>query len=87
MIPAPEPCSDQPASGGACETVVERKTGKFFDEQTWEALADAVVRFKAEDFNPIEIKNYAERSGARLIAAEKMLVTPRRLTLRHPAWL
>ena len=49
------------ASGGACETVVERKTGKFFDEQTWEALADAVVRFKAEDFNPIEIKNYAEQ--------------------------
>ena len=47
------------AAGGACETVVERKTGKFFDEQTWEALADTVVRFKPEDYNPQEIKAYA----------------------------
>ncbi len=51
------------AAGGACETVVEKKTGKFFDEQTWEALADAIVRFKPEDYNPIEIKNYAEQFG------------------------
>lgn len=49
------------AAGGACETVVQGKTGKFFDEQTWEALADSVVRFKPENFNPLEIKNYAEQ--------------------------
>lgn len=52
------------AAGGACETVVGGKTGKFFDEQTWEALADTVVRFKPESFSPAEIKNYAQQFGA-----------------------
>lgn len=51
------------AAGGACETVVEHKTGKFFDEQTWEALADTVVRFKPEQYDSIEIKNYAQQFG------------------------
>ncbi len=51
------------AAGGACETVVENKTGKFFDEQSWEALADTVVRFKPENFKPEEIKQYAEQFG------------------------
>jgi glycosyltransferase involved in cell wall biosynthesis len=49
------------AAGGACETVVEKKTGQFFDEQTWEALADTVVRFKPENYNPSLIKSYAEQ--------------------------
>jgi glycosyltransferase involved in cell wall biosynthesis len=49
------------AAGGACETVVEKKTGKFFDEQTWEALADTIVRFKPEEYTAEEIKNYAEQ--------------------------
>ncbi|MBN1779468.1 MAG: glycosyltransferase [Candidatus Buchananbacteria bacterium] len=47
--------------GGACETVVWGKTGQFFDEQSWEALADTVVRFKPENYKPQEIKNYAEQ--------------------------
>ena len=51
------------AAGGACETVVEKKTGQFFDEQTWEALADTIVRFKPEDYNPAGIKAYAEQFG------------------------
>jgi len=49
------------SAGGACETIVENKTGKFFDDQNWEALADTVVRFRPENFNPLEIKNYAEQ--------------------------
>jgi glycosyltransferase involved in cell wall biosynthesis len=52
------------AAGGACETVVEKKTGTFFEEQSWECLADIVVRFKPENFNPAEIKIYAEQFGA-----------------------
>ena len=32
--------------GGAIETIVSGKTGVFVDEQSWEALADAIVRFK-----------------------------------------
>ena len=51
------------AAGGACETVVDRKTGRFFDEQNWEALADAVVRFRPQDYDPYEIKKYAEQFG------------------------
>jgi glycosyltransferase involved in cell wall biosynthesis len=49
------------AAGGACETVVDQKTGKFFYNQDWEALADTIVRLKLEDFSPQTIKNYAEQ--------------------------
>ena len=62
------------AAGGACETVVENKTGKFFDEQTWEALADAIVRFKPENFSPAEIKNYARQFGAERFKREISLL-------------
>lgn len=47
--------------GGALETVIEGKTGQFFEEQTWEALADAVIRFKSEKFNPQEIRNHSQK--------------------------
>lgn len=60
------------SAGGACETIVEGKTGKFFDEQTWEALADTVVRFKAEDFDPEEIKKYAEKFGIKRFKEEML---------------
>ena len=47
--------------GGATETVIEGKTGVFFDEQAWEALADTVLHFDETRFNPTEIKAYAEQ--------------------------
>ncbi len=46
-------------SGGILETVGEMETGKFFKEQTWESLAEAVVKFKSDDFNPEEIRKHA----------------------------
>lgn len=49
--------------GGARETVVSGISGEFFDEQCWEALADTVVRFKPQQYNPQAIKNYAEKFG------------------------
>lgn len=49
------------AAGGALETVIDGLTGKFFDEQTWEALADAVIRFKPEDYNPQAIREHAKK--------------------------
>ena len=49
------------AAGGACETVVNRFTGTLFEEQTWEALADTVVRFKPEEFSPEKIQDYAQQ--------------------------
>jgi len=47
------------ARGGALDTVVDGKTGKFFDDQTWEALGDTIIRFKPEDYNPQEIREHA----------------------------
>ncbi|MBU1712103.1 MAG: glycosyltransferase [Proteobacteria bacterium] len=45
--------------GGALETVKEGETGMFFDNQTWEDLADVIVRFKSEDFDPQMIRAHA----------------------------
>lgn len=47
--------------GGARETVLPGLTGEFFDEQTWEALADTIVRCKLEKFNPETLRQYAMR--------------------------
>lgn len=47
------------AAGGALETVIEGKTGTFFDEQIWEALADTVIRFKPESFDAQTIRAHA----------------------------
>ncbi len=58
------------AAGGALETIVAGKTGVFFDEPTWEALADAVVRFKSEQFQPEAIKTYAEKFSVERFKSE-----------------
>jgi glycosyltransferase involved in cell wall biosynthesis len=45
--------------GGATETVVDGKTGKFFPDQSWESLAHTVIRFKPEEYRPEEIRAHA----------------------------
>jgi len=47
--------------GGALETVVEGKTGIFFNKQTTEAIIEAVKNFNSNKFNPGEIKQYTEQ--------------------------
>lgn len=47
--------------GGATETVIEGKTGLFFDEATPEALARVVKEFSSVDFDPRAIREQAER--------------------------
>jgi len=47
--------------GGATETVIAGKTGLFFKEQTVAAIIQAIKEFKSADFNPLEIKEYAEQ--------------------------
>lgn len=47
--------------GGAAETVVPGTTGVLFADQTWEALADAVIRFKGGAYDPGAIRAHAER--------------------------
>jgi glycosyltransferase involved in cell wall biosynthesis len=47
--------------GGALETVIDGKTGTFFDEQEWEVLADKIFHFKPENFNPQIIHDHAKQ--------------------------
>jgi len=47
--------------GGAKETVIEGKTGLFFDQQTPESLIAAVERFDKMVFNRRELVNNAEK--------------------------
>ncbi|MBX3718262.1 MAG: glycosyltransferase [Parachlamydiales bacterium] len=47
--------------GGALETVIDGKTGVFFKEPTVEHLVDAVQRFKKIDFNPLLIRDHADK--------------------------
>lgn len=46
-------------AGGALETVIEGKTGKFFYPQTAEALIEIIRKFEKEEFNP----NYCKRQA------------------------
>jgi len=45
--------------GGAQETVLEGVTGEFFDEQIWEDLADRILRFRSDVYDPMTIRNHA----------------------------
>jgi len=50
--------------GGAQETIIHGQTGILFNEQTWEDLADIILRFlhnKEFEFNPVFIKEHAEQ--------------------------
>jgi len=46
-------------AGGALETVINGVTGRFFYEQTPQALAEAVKDFNPDQFNPHEIRKHA----------------------------
>ncbi|MFA5050655.1 MAG: glycosyltransferase [Patescibacteria group bacterium] len=46
-------------AGGALETVIEGETGEFFDEQNWENLAETIIKFKPENYNPEKIRSHA----------------------------
>ncbi|MDO8462908.1 MAG: glycosyltransferase [bacterium] len=54
--------------GGAVETVIANETGIFFDEQSWEGLADALLRFRAMrgTFDPARIRAHAEQFDTRV---------------------
>ncbi len=47
-------------AGGASEIVLAGETGEFFHYQTWEDLADTVVRFKPESYSAERIRARAE---------------------------
>jgi glycosyltransferase involved in cell wall biosynthesis len=48
--------------GGATETVRDEETGLFFHEQSWEALADAILRFRMRrDWDHAGIRRHAQQ--------------------------
>lgn len=47
--------------GGYLETVIDGKTGIFFNEYSVQGLVDAIRKFRAREFNPGAIKKHAER--------------------------
>ncbi|HDQ23092.1 MAG TPA: glycosyltransferase family 4 protein [Candidatus Uhrbacteria bacterium] len=53
------------AEGGSLETVVNGESGIFFNEQSWEALIDTVIKFKPQEFDPHAIKNHAEKFNSK----------------------
>lgn len=58
--------------GGALETVIEGRTGLFFDEQTEESLLAAVDRFEdiEETFDPAEIRRHASQFDREVFKAK-----------------
>jgi len=50
--------------GGATETIIDGKTGSFFDEQTPAAIAAALKDFRSADFDPAAIRHHAAQFSA-----------------------
>lgn len=65
IIPLEAMASGRPViayrNGGALETISENITGLFFEEQTPESIIEAVKRFDASNFSPLQIRAYTER--------------------------
>jgi len=49
------------AAGGALESVIPNETGLFFEEQSWEALADTIIRFKPDNFITDKLLAHAKK--------------------------
>ena len=48
-------------AGGALETIVDSKSGVFFEKQEKQSLLDAISRFEKINWNPEEIREHAKR--------------------------
>lgn len=65
IVPLESMASGRPViafrAGGATETIVENKTGVFFDKQTPESLQIAIEKFISMDFKPEDCREQAEK--------------------------
>lgn len=57
-------------AGGVRETVADRASGVFFEEQTWQSLADAVIRFRRQKFDYETIRAGAQKFSERRFSEE-----------------
>jgi glycosyltransferase involved in cell wall biosynthesis len=73
IVPAEAQACGRPVlayrGGGASETVVEGRTGAFFDEQTPEALTEALSRFRPEAYDTAAMRQNALRFSQRRFEA------------------
>lgn len=58
------------AAGGAKEIVRPGVNGEFFKVQTWEDLADAVVKFDSSKYAPAAIRAFAEKFNTQTFKAQ-----------------
>jgi glycosyltransferase involved in cell wall biosynthesis len=58
------------AKGGITETVLNGKTGTFFHTQSWEAIANAILRFDPAQFSSADIRAHAEQFSQKRFAEE-----------------
>lgn len=62
-------------AGGARESIIPDQTGIFFEEQTWQSLADAVIRFRRQSWDYGRIRDHAQQfSEERFITEIKNFV-------------
>jgi glycosyltransferase involved in cell wall biosynthesis len=48
-------------AGGARETIITGTTGVLFEEQTWQSLADSVIRMKRDSYDHEFIRNHSQQ--------------------------
>jgi glycosyltransferase involved in cell wall biosynthesis len=58
------------SAGGAKETVLQDITGKLFEEQTWQSLADAVIRLKKQTFDYNLIREHSKQYSQQRFMAD-----------------
>jgi glycosyltransferase involved in cell wall biosynthesis len=72
-------------AGGALETVRDGLTGRFFGEQTADALTDAVRKLRPESFEPAAIRRHAEQFGVPAFQERFRATVDEALRAKHPS--
>ncbi|HEX2093111.1 MAG TPA: glycosyltransferase [Longimicrobiaceae bacterium] len=67
--------------GGAAETVVDGSTGVLFEEQTEEALVEAILRFERMSFDPSVCRQNAERFSSSEFRRQLSLAIERQIQI------
>lgn len=74
IVPLESMASGRPAiayrGGGALETILEGKTGIFFDDQTEIALAQAIGQYYQTPWNPVAIRTHALKFDKEIFKAK-----------------
>lgn len=68
--------------GGALDTVIEGKTGLFFDAQTVEALQEAIRKFEGMRFDPTILREHAKQFSSEKFRAKLSRIVTGALSAR-----